>query len=54
MREGEMRQIAGLIAAAVRADPNSVSGAAELRAAADEVTELVRHFPAYAQTGVPA
>jgi len=54
MREGEMRQIAGLIAAAVRADLASVGGANELRAVADEAAELVRHFPAYdrAEVGV--
>ena len=54
MREGEMRQIAGLIATAVRADPASVGGATELRAVADEAAELVRRFPAYdrAEVGV--
>jgi len=54
MREGEMRQIAGLIATAVRADPASVGGANELRVVADEAAELVRHFPAYdrAEVGV--
>ncbi|AGZ45730.1 glycine hydroxymethyltransferase [Actinoplanes friuliensis DSM 7358] len=54
MREGEMRQIAGLIAAATRADPASVTGAAALRDVADEVSALARRFPAYAQVGVPA
>ncbi|MET8152974.1 serine hydroxymethyltransferase [Actinoplanes sp. NPDC049668] len=54
MREGEMRRIAGLIAAAVRADPASAGGAAALREAAGEVSDLVRAFPAYAQVGVPA
>jgi glycine hydroxymethyltransferase len=54
MGEGEMRQIAGLIAAAVRADPDSVGGAAALRDTAGEVSALVRSFPAYAQVGVPA
>ncbi|RSM56616.1 serine hydroxymethyltransferase [Actinoplanes sp. ATCC 53533] len=54
MREGEMRQIAGLIAAAVRADPASTGGATGLRAVADEAAELVRRFPAYdrAEVGV--
>ncbi|WP_199511691.1 serine hydroxymethyltransferase [Nucisporomicrobium flavum] len=47
MREGEMRQIAGLIAAAVRADPASVAGAGSLRDAAEEVAALVGRFPAY-------
>ncbi|OJF15044.1 serine hydroxymethyltransferase [Couchioplanes caeruleus] len=54
MREGEMRQIAGLIAAAVRADPATVAGAGTLRDTADEVSALVRRFPAYAGEGVPA
>jgi glycine hydroxymethyltransferase len=52
MREGEMRQIAGLIAAAVHADPASVSGATTLRTVAEEVAQLVHQFPAYAQAGV--
>ncbi|AGL20580.1 serine hydroxymethyltransferase [Actinoplanes sp. N902-109] len=47
MREAEMRQIAGLIATAVRADPATVAGAAVLRDVGTEVTELVRRFPAY-------
>jgi glycine hydroxymethyltransferase len=54
MREGEMRQIAGLIAVAVRADPASVGGVTQLRGVADEVAELVRAFPAYDRGGVPA
>jgi glycine hydroxymethyltransferase len=54
MREGEMRRIAGLIALAVGADPESVSGLAQLHEVADEVTALVAEFPAYAPTGVPA
>jgi glycine hydroxymethyltransferase len=54
MREGEMRRIAGLIALAVKADPDSVSGLAQLHEVADEVTALVTEFPAYAPTGVPA
>ena len=49
MREGEMRQIAGLIGAAVRCDPDTAAGASRLHDAADEVAELVRRFPAYAQ-----
>ncbi|MFI7600954.1 serine hydroxymethyltransferase [Actinoplanes sp. NPDC049681] len=53
MREGEMRQIAGMIAAAVRADPSTVSGAGTLRDTADEVGELVRRFPAYPGAEVP-
>ncbi|GAA4675127.1 serine hydroxymethyltransferase [Phytohabitans rumicis] len=45
MREGEMRQVASLIARAVRADPAGDSDAfAQIR---EEVSELVRKFPAY-------
>ena len=54
MREGEMRQIAGLIAAAVRADPGDARGAAALREVSAEVATLVRQFPAYAEQGVLA
>ncbi|MGX6605719.1 serine hydroxymethyltransferase [Micromonosporaceae bacterium Da 78-11] len=49
MREAEMRQIAGLIGAAVRCDPDTAAGASRLHDAADEVADLVRRFPAYAQ-----
>ena len=52
MREGEMRQIAGLIGMAVRSDPDSAGGAARLAAVADEVADLVRRFPAYARQEV--
>jgi glycine hydroxymethyltransferase len=45
MREAEMRQIAGLIATAVRTDP--AAGASTLSDVRAEVTELVRAFPAY-------
>jgi glycine hydroxymethyltransferase len=48
MREGEMRQIAGLIGAAVRADPASGTGSARLADIAVEVSSLVGRFPAYA------
>ena len=47
MREAEMRQIAGLIATAVRNDPATTAGAARLRDVADEVSALVAKFPAY-------
>jgi glycine hydroxymethyltransferase len=47
MLESEMRQIAGLIAAAVRADPGTPAGATTLRDTADEVATLVSKFPAY-------
>jgi glycine hydroxymethyltransferase len=45
MREAEMRQIAGLIATAVRTDP--AAGASVLDRVRTEVTELVRAYPAY-------
>ena len=48
MRDGEMRQIAGLIGAAVRSDPDTRAGASRLADVADEVLDLVRRFPAYA------
>ena len=54
MREGEMRRIAGLIALAVRADPETAGGVARLHEVADEVSGLVAEFPAYARVGVPA
>jgi len=54
MREGEMRQIAGLIGAAVRSDPETAGGAARLAGLADEVSSLVGRFPAYAQSEVMA
>jgi glycine hydroxymethyltransferase len=53
MREGEMRQIAGLIAAAVHADPASSTGSARLADVAVEVSSLVGRFPAYALQDVP-
>jgi glycine hydroxymethyltransferase len=53
MREGEMRQIAGLIAAAVRADPATGKGSAQLADVAVEVSSLVERFPAYAFQEVP-
>ena len=52
MREGEMRQIAGLIAAAIRADPATPAGATVLRDTTDEVSTLVSKFPAYARAEV--
>ncbi|MEV4641675.1 serine hydroxymethyltransferase [Actinoplanes sp. NPDC049548] len=48
MREGEMRQIAGLIATAVRTDPVDARGAVRLAEVADQVADLVARFPAYA------
>jgi glycine hydroxymethyltransferase len=54
MREGEMARIAGLIAAAVAADPETGPGAGRLADLADEVSGLVERFPAYAPAGVMA
>jgi glycine hydroxymethyltransferase len=47
MREAEMRQIASLIARAVRVGPAAPPGEERLRELADEVTGLVARFPAY-------
>ncbi|WCN80546.1 serine hydroxymethyltransferase [Micromonospora sp. LH3U1] len=47
MREGELRQVATLIARAVRADPGAPGGADELTRVGAEVAELVAAFPAY-------
>ncbi|RKN18246.1 serine hydroxymethyltransferase [Micromonospora musae] len=47
MREPEMRQIASLIARAVRTDPATAGGADELARIGVEVTDLVATFPAY-------
>jgi len=52
MRESEMRQIAGLIATAIRADPQTSGGATRLADVRDEVTTLVRRFPAYGRQEV--
>ena len=54
MREGQMRHIAGLIALAVKADPELAGGLARLHEVADEVTALAAEFPVYAPAGVPA
>jgi len=43
----EMRHIAGLIGAAVRSDPATLTGAAALRDVASQVQDLVGKFPAY-------
>ncbi|MFG2010149.1 serine hydroxymethyltransferase [Micromonospora sp. NPDC048868] len=47
MREPEMRQVASLIARAVRTDPAAPGGADTLAGLAGEVAELVAAFPAY-------
>ncbi|KAB1161641.1 serine hydroxymethyltransferase [Micromonospora sp. AMSO12t] len=47
MREPEMRQVASLIARAVRTDPAAPGGADTLAALAGEAAELVAAFPAY-------
>jgi glycine hydroxymethyltransferase len=52
MREDEMRRIAGWIADAVRSDPDTAPGAACLADIGDEVSALVREFPAYARQEV--
>ncbi|MFF0470098.1 serine hydroxymethyltransferase [Micromonospora zamorensis] len=47
MREGEMRQVASLVARAVCTDPGAPGGADELTRLGAEVAELVAAFPAY-------
>ncbi|MEV4813737.1 serine hydroxymethyltransferase [Micromonospora avicenniae] len=47
MREPQMRQIAGLIARAVRTDPAAAGGTDELARIGTEVADLVATFPAY-------
>ena len=47
MREREMTRVAGLIAAAVAADPGTGPGATRLAEVAGEVSALVHQFPAY-------
>ncbi|MEV1156960.1 serine hydroxymethyltransferase [Micromonospora chokoriensis] len=47
MREGELRQVATLIARAVRTDPGAPGGTDELTRLGAEVAELVAAFPAY-------
>jgi glycine hydroxymethyltransferase len=42
-----MREIAELIALAIRSDPEAASGKAQLAEAAERVTALVAQFPAY-------
>ncbi|HET6479767.1 MAG TPA: serine hydroxymethyltransferase [Actinoplanes sp.] len=54
MLEPEMRQIAALIGVAVRSDPGTATGASRLADAADQVTALVRRFPAYGRQEVMA
>ena len=49
MHEPELREVAGLIARAVRADPETAPGAAALAGVAEEVAALVAKFPAYAR-----
>jgi glycine hydroxymethyltransferase len=48
-----MREIAGLIAAAVRADPATNSGTSRLRDLAAESSALAARFPVYASHAVP-
>jgi glycine hydroxymethyltransferase len=47
MREGEMTTVAGLIARAEQAEPDTDSGRAVLAEVAEEVADLVAKFPAY-------
>ncbi|MFI7078059.1 serine hydroxymethyltransferase [Micromonospora sp. NPDC049903] len=47
MGEPQMRQVAELIARAVRTDPAAPGGTDELARVASDVTELVAEFPAY-------
>jgi glycine hydroxymethyltransferase len=54
MREGEMRRIGSLIGSAARCDPGTAAGASRLARVADEVTALVRQFPAYPREKVMA
>jgi glycine hydroxymethyltransferase len=49
MREPQMRQIAVLIALAVRADPQTDAGKTTLASVCERVGELVGQFPAYAR-----
>jgi glycine hydroxymethyltransferase len=53
MKEPEMARVAGLIARAVRADPDTPGGRAALDGVAAEVTALVEAFPAYPRAGEP-
>jgi glycine hydroxymethyltransferase len=47
MKEPQMREIAALIARAVRADPSTEAGRSALGAVAEQVSVLVDAFPAY-------
>jgi glycine hydroxymethyltransferase len=47
MREGEMRQVAELIARAVAADHETDPGRAALAEVAEAVADLVAKFPVY-------
>jgi glycine hydroxymethyltransferase len=53
MKEPQLVQTAGLIARAVRADPETPGGRAALDGVAAEVTALVEAFPAYPMAGEP-
>jgi glycine hydroxymethyltransferase len=53
MKEPQMAQAAGLIARAVRADPETPGGRAALDGVAAEVTALVEAFPAYPMAAEP-
>ncbi len=49
MKEAQMREVAGLIARAVAADPDTATGRDALADVAEEVAGLVARFPAYAR-----
>ncbi len=53
MRESEMREIAGMIASAIAADPSTTSGTTWLRDLADEASALTARFPAYPEADLP-
>jgi glycine hydroxymethyltransferase len=53
MDEADMTRVAGLIGRAVRSDPSSTVGKAELEAVAAEVDELVAEHPAYPRAEHP-
>jgi glycine hydroxymethyltransferase len=52
MQEPQMREIAELIALAVRSDPEAAAGKARLAEVAERVTALVARFPAYPEQAV--
>jgi glycine hydroxymethyltransferase len=53
MRESEMREIAGLIASAIAADPSAPAGATRLQDVAEQASALAARFPAYPSAALP-